>query len=542
MHRTLRLVPALVLLSAVSVSAAAETAPEPILSNVTTRTLPLVDDQLAQVASARLYVSKDAGATWTKTEELVVDPQINPRFTFTASGDGVYHLYSTVTYRDGTREGEPTAGTTAKLVLAVDTKAPAIASFSADVQQRSGAHLHVKLAWAVADENLDAQPITVEASLDGGASFAPLTKGGPTGSIVLPVALAQGTTAVHVRLAAQDRAANLAVSATQVLTVAAAPVVAEVAVVADPAPAPVATINPTPAPAVEPSPAPADAAALAAALAALPVVKPAPPIDPNRPDIVVPTPAPAVPVADVATVSNPGLEREWAEHQVRATPAAPGTDWQRGGRQPGAALAAVEPEAVPSAPTAAVTPGPKISVPAAPLPLVVEAAPALPPKPAILPAGVPPAGRLSPAQSDQVLAAAREAVSANDLTLASARYNRLRDSAHGELAVLEQVRAYRQAKQANQARSVIGALKPGERSDSIAIEEARCLLDLNRAMDAMNVLTGIPAHSPQSSEAFYVIAQTLQAQNRAPEAKKVLAHVATGSGPWADRARADLAR
>jgi len=528
-----RIAPTLVLLTAFAAVATAATQPEPRLTNVTTRSLPLVDANLADVVSARLYQSTDAGATWTKVDEIAVTPEIAPRFTFTAPGDGIYHLYSTVTYRNGNREAEPVAGAEAKLVLQVDTRAPSIASFTAEVQERTGSHLHVRLAWAVADEALAAQPVTVEASLDGGASFAPLTKGGPTGSIVLPVALTAGTSTVHIRLSASDRAGNLAVSATQALRV-------EPAAAVQPAPATAATepaAAPTPVTATtEPAPAASDAAALAAALAALPTVT----VDPNRPEIVVPErSAPAAAPAEVPIAQSQGLEREWAEHQARTAPTPAGTGWQRPTRTapaaaPGAALTPAAPDDLP--PPTPATAAHDTAAPAAPLGATAA------PKPAVMPPGVPPAGRLSPSQSDTLLKAARSAVQDGDLALASARYRRLRDSEIGESAILEEVRAWRESGDPSQARAIITGLRPAERTNKVIIEEGRCLLALGRPQDAMTILTQVRAEGPEGNEALFVIAQTLETQGRKADARKVLTFVANGSGPWADRARAELAR
>lgn len=533
-----RIAPTLVLLTAFGSVASAATQPEPRLTNVTTRSLPLVDANLADVVSARLYQSTDAGATWTKVDEIAVTPEVAPRFTFTAPGDGVFHLYSTVTYRNGNREAEPVAGAEAKLVLQVDTRAPSIASFKAEVQERTGSHLHVRLAWAVADEALDAQPVTVEASLDGGASFAPLTKGGPTGSIVLPVALTAGTSTVHIRLSANDRAGNLAVSETQALRVEPAPAAATEP---EPAPTPPTTTADPAAVTTEPAPAASDAAALAAALAALPTVT----VDPNRPEIVVPertTPADAP--DEVPIAQDQGLEREWAEHQARTAPAAAGTGWQRPTRTapaaaPGAALTPAAPEDLPPPTTAATAPAATAPATTAPVaPLGVTAAP----KPDVMPPGVPPAGRLSPSQADILLKAARSAVQDGDLSLASARYRRLRDSAIAESAILEEVRAWRESGDPSQARAIVTGLRPAERTNKVIIEEGRCLIALGRPQDAMTMLTQVRAEGPEGSEALFVIAQTLESQGRKADARKVLTFVASGNGPWADKARAELGR
>jgi hypothetical protein len=534
---------------------AAEQAPAPILSNVTTRSLPLVVQDLANVASGRLYVTADSGATWTLADEITVKPDTTPRFTFTAAKDGTYGFVSAVTYRDGNREAEPKAGTIPLLVLQIDTQAPAISSFTAEVAERSSTNVQMHVTWAIADEALSTEPVTIEASLDGGASFAPIKQAGSTGNLHLPVAVPQGTDKVHVRLSAKDLAGNLAVSATQALTVpktvsevkpvapVVTPVVAQPAVPAQtPAtgdaeglaqalaalPKPTATVEPvaTPAPVAAPAPAPTATPAPAPVATPAPAVAAAPAVDPNRPDIVVPTVVPkeTEAPAEIPVITGGGLDQEYAAHQAAAAQPAAATGWQRPARTAPAALAPADASVLPSG-----------EATAAP-----EAVRPKPPSEPVLPAGIPPAGRLSPHQADQVLSAARTAASNGNLSLASARYRRLRDSQLEEGAILEEIRLYREAGDSVKARGLIAGLSPAQHTDAVTIEDARCLLALNRPADAMGALTTVKGDGPNGPEAFFVIGQTFKVQGRTQEARKVFTYVAQGSGPWADAAKLEL--
>lgn len=496
-----------------STAVAAETSPPaPVRSNVSTRSLPLVVDDLTKVASARLYVTADDGATWTLAEELVVVQGTTPRFTFTAPKDGTYGFASAVTFLDGNRESEPQPGTKPDLLLAIDTVPPTIQSFSAEPVERATGHLQLRLAWAIADEALGTEPVTIEVSLDGGSSFAPLKQGGASGNLLTPLAIPAGAKTAHLRLSAKDAAGNLAVSATSSLpldvavtppptgdTTALAEALAALPTLADPEAAPTESI-----PAAAPS-----------------TAKVIPPeVDVNRPDVVVPDQpkTESAPAPEIETVTTGGTDAELIE--VTAIPAA-GTAWQNQDR-PAIGTGGTDPVTTPP-----------------------EEAPAAAPKPQrdpLMPPGIPPAGRLSPAQANTLLASAREAANAGHLEVASARYRRLRDSHVGEGAIIEEVRLYRETGDPMKARSIIAGLRPGERTEPLLIEDARCLAALGRSEEAVTALAAIKANGPNAPEAFYTIAQIFRANGKEAEAKKLFAHVAKGTGPWAEAARAEVAR
>jgi len=482
-----------------------------VISSQPTRSLPLVVEDFKAVASARLYVSENGGASWGLAQELVLDPSasVAPRFSFTAPRDGSYGFFPAVTFRDQQREPEPRAGQPPELQIVFDTTPPAITRFSARAESVIGAHANLRLAWAASDAGLGDDPATIEVSGDGGATFAPLQKVPAQGSLVATVAIPAGAARLHVRLNVVDRAGNLMLG--QVETVA--------------LPAPVA----------------ADAA-LAGALAALPsadapspaaaplVPAPQPPVVQTRPDIVVPTtpssaatPAPTTPKDD-EIIRGGGLDQEYRSRRGGDEKPAGGWQQRAGSRLEAGGKAADVEQIAPAAPAAPVAP-----------------ALAKPVEPPALPPGIPPAGMLSPQQNQAVLEAARAAAARNDLPTALLLYRRARGSGQGDSALIEELRLLRTHHRASEGLGVIAGLPPVLRTDAVRIEHGRLLLASNRPLEAMEVFTEIRRTAPQAQEALLLIGDSLLAQGQKDQARKVWTAVEKAGGDQAKPARDRLA-
>ncbi len=499
------------LLAAAALSAADPTpAPAPKLSNSPTRKLPLGVEDPAQVAKATLYVTSDGGATWNVAQELVPSVGETPAFTFTAPVDGVYGFIPAVTYKNGEREAAPRPGQIPQVVYQIDTTPPAVDRFSARVEAVVGSNVNVRLSWTISDALPAEQPVTIEISVDGGTTFAPLQRTTGQGNLLASVPAPAVGQHLAVRLRAQDKAGNQTLSAVTLLdpaTVTAAPEAA-------PAPAPTVTNN----------------QALAQALAALPVVEspavhatPAPALAPAepprvtvaRPDIIEPNkpiPPPLKASDDVEIVREGGLEQEY--RQARA--AEQGTHapaWQESKDGPSHLITTPsEPERAPAH----------------------AAAPSLPP-------GVPPAGTLSPSQTKMLLVQAREAALAGSDATALLYYRRLRNSSFASQAILEELQLLRQRNRTAEALVLLNSLPTTQIDDALRIEQGRLLIASARPHEALAPLTAVRNGSAQADEALFVIAQALAADGKADQAKKVYTAVAKGSGPWAKAAQQQLA-
>lgn len=499
---------ALILLAPAALLAAAEGDIPTVVSGQPTRSLPLVVEDLKAVAGARLYVTEDDGANWRLAQELTVDPAATaaPRFSFTAPRDGSYGFLSAVTYRDQQREPEPRPGQAPAVRIVFDATPPTITRFAARAESVVGANANLRLDWAASDSGLGEDPATIEVSGDGGATFAPLQKVPAQGSLVASVAVPPGAGRLQVRLNVIDRAGNRMLGPVETVEL----------------PAPVASD-----------------ADLAGALAALPsAAAPAPtpeagpglvpapqvPVVQTRPDIVMPpaptgsTPAPAP--ADSEIVRGGGLDDEFRSR--RPADGKPAGAWQERARprsEGGGKVA--DPEQV-----APVEPEP--------------AKPVEPPAPT-LPAGIPPAGMLSPQQAQTVLEAARAAVARNDVPAALLLYRRARGSGVGDSALIEELRLLRARNRAGEGLGVIAALPTGARTDAVRIEHGRLLLASNRPREAMDVFAEIRRTAPQAQEALLLIGDCLLAQGQKEQARKVWTAVERGGGDQAKPARDRLA-
>ena len=480
-----------------------------VVSSQPTRTLPLVDVDFRTVASARLYVSENGGASWSLAQELTVDPAatVAPRFSFTAPRDGSYGFLSAVTYRDQQREPEPRASQPPAVLIVFDTTTPTITRFAARAESVVSGNANLRLAWAASDAGLGEDPATIEISGDGGATFAPLLKVPAQGTIVSSVAVPAGVTRLQARLSVVDRAGNQALGPVEIVDLP-APVAADAALVGALASLPSAS---APAPAAPPL-----------------VPAPQTPAVQTRPDIVVPpasptaaAPAPAPAAADDEIVRGGGLDQEYRSRRGPEDKPGAWQDRTRPRSDGGGKVADVEqPAPVPAAPEVA--------------------KPVEPPAPT-LPAGIPPAGMLSPQQAQSVLEAARAAAARNDLPAALLLYRRARSGSLADAALVEELRLLRAHNRAGEGLGVVAGLPAELRTDAVRIEHGRLLLASNRAREAMEVFAEVRRTAPQAQEALLLIGDSLHAQGQKDQARKVWTAVEKAGGPQAKPAHDRLA-
>jgi len=476
--------------------------PTPVLSNSPTRRLPLVVHDLSLVATAHLFVTSNGGATWQKAQELVPVPSEEPRFTFTASSDGVYGFASAVTFKDGHREPEPRPGQVPQLLIQIDTTPPTIDRFSARVESLVDGQLAVRFGWAVSDALPAEQPVSLDVSSDGGATFAPLQRGPAQGNLTISIPAPTAGHKAAVRLRAADKAGNLSLSAVSILDAPAASTPAPVITDSKALAAALASL-----PTIELPPAPARAATPATSVTAAPepTAPPAPePVTPSTPLVPVAAP-PAVTtekpvVEDVETLHGTGMDQEYRQALVEQNPTAKPA-WQETKERP------------------------------------AQAAPVAP----LFPVGIPPSGSLTPSQAQNLLVSAREAHLAGDNARSLRFYRRLRDSTVASQSLPEELRLMRETNRVAEGLAIASALPAAQHYDAVLIEHGRLLIAAGRAHDALVPLARVRAGTPQSAEGLFVIAQALAADGKADQAKKVYTAVAKGSGPWAQAAQQQLA-
>ena len=584
---------------------------EPQLTNKLTLGMSLsnVTDP-ATVARTRLFLSADGGKTWTVAQEIRLDtPAKEPiRFRLTLERDGTYAIYPCTSFRDGRVEVEPKPGAMppTAVLLAVDTLAPAVNRFDATLSGRAAAKAVVRVTWSVSDAHLGDEPVTVEASTDGGAHFTAIHHGAADGGTELTVPVTPDTKELHLRLAIMDRAGNATVSPARVLTMQgiaptpAAPIAAPAPAATVPtapvaatpttsAPAPSATPTPVitapttaPTPVATNAPSPTPPATPTATTPA-PAPEPATPSDPlvelakaakNLPTLeavgaTAPKPLPTTPIPPavpsavpaVAKAPTPAPALVPASPQPVAVPAAPVTNEATVTK---AVTKAAEPVVAPPSkpekpePTPVVKPATPIAAqpPAAPLPLAAAKVPKAPKIPEAPKAPSPPptndgtrpaptalnGNYLSTATAQQILGNARDLVRLGNTDDACDLYEQLRPSALAKTALLEEVQLLNRNARPHDAQMIAASASIEQVSDALRLEHGKALVAIDRPADAQRVLSGVRGNAQESRPALLLIARSALALGQTDDARKTLEFLARGSDAQAVAARELLQR
>jgi hypothetical protein len=480
----------LVLLGLAAAGGAADTmfytnAPKDIVAQVA---------DLSAVARVRFFMSADQGKTWTLLKEITVAPdaKVPPRLEFRPQSDGSYLVATCAVYKKGNPEPDPKPGAIPAnaLPLTVDTFKPTVGTLTAALEKAEAEKAVIAVAWAASDAHFGDQPVSIDASSDGGATW-PLSFPEPAqGSAKVTVTVARGTHSVLIRASAKDLAGNVGVSDAQTVVlppppdpelelkkaVSSLPAVAEVDAAKPKTAAPsseerqiAAATEPAKQPAVDVTPATSSA-------------------DPSKPDIIAPHAA-----EDALADPADGGEIVASGFEQTEIPAKPGST---------GAKAAPVPEEEP-----------------APQPTDAKA-PFLP----------------NPA-AEVVLQRARDQAKAGDTKAALATYHRLHDSGQAVTAIAEELDLLGQLGRQRAIVDTVQSLPPEYIGDAARLSQCRALVALGEHQEALRALSRVHAGAPQAREAMWLIAKCFQALGRDAEAKRVLATLAKGDDEWAQRAK-----
>lgn len=492
---------------------------------------------LAQVKTARFWVTADRGTTWQKAHEIEVAEGTTqaPVFTFQVPADGTYGFKTAVVYRSGEAEAEPVNGQTIPgpgELVTIDRTPPAIVAFTV---LREGEA--VRAEWRVGDTHLDAAPVTLQQQ--AGEAWTDLAVDlSASGS--QPITAAAGSL---LRLRVRDQAGNVVESTPA--PVPAAPVKEAAPIVTETSVTETQQTVAVPPPTTETTPPVTGEQALAEAIRDLP---PADQVDTDE-AIVNKTAAPAEapPAVDAAATTAAK-----ADSPATAPPAEP-------------AVAPKRPVVPPDhqdivAPNAGTWTPPVVAPDRAPLELVQPAPathtdqlgpsaesatrPAERARGASAPAQVLanlPRGALLRRDAELALTAARDARHDGDHAVAMALYRRLGDSELAATAILEEIAVYRGLDRMGEATRIAELAPPEAQSDALAVAHARCLLDLGQATRVESIVTRVSPTGAQWREARFLLAQAQLAQGRRREAVAILNTLASGDDQWAEVARRLLA-
>ncbi len=456
---------------------------------------------LSVVAKARFFVSSDEGKSWSLAQEMPVatDAKVPPRFEFRPPTDGSYIIVTRAVWRNGTTEKDPQPGIIPEkaLYLTVDTFKPVIGSLAATLDKAAPDRAVVQVTWSASDANFGTDPVAIEASGDNGASWPLSFPGQSQGSAKITVPVTRDTRAVLVRVVAKDQAKNIATSEVKTVTLPAPPdpnVEVKKAVSSLPS---IAEIEPVAKPVGggDSAAKPASGATTHGDRPLQDAVEPATAsADPNKPDIIAPNADPTLSnPADGALVADGNVE---ADYQHASDP----SDAPHGfkpDRRPQAAPDE-EPEAAPVVEDTHFIPNPGAEV---------------------------------------VLEKAREQAKAGDSDAALATYHRLHNSGQARVAIAEELQLLQDKGEQQRIIDTVAALPSESINDAARLRQGRALIALKSHGPALAALSRIRAGAPEAREAMYLISRCFIAENRLPEAKKVLGMLAKGDDEWATKAR-----
>lgn len=479
------------------------------------------------VAKGLLFVTNDGGRTWVQAAEAPApaDGKGLPRFQYDFPQDGTYGLWTVAVFRDGRSEPAPTPGKPPVAVLVIDTQAPAINRFDATLSGRAATKAVVQTSWSVSDPRLDREPVAVEASSDGGATFTVVHRGAADGATELTLPVAAETTELQLRVVATDRAQNRTISPVRSLpavlpppdpaaalakAAAALPTLAEIGA----APPPVLPTTTVPPPVAKPEPPPALPTA----------VVPAKPVPADQPKA---DPAPAAKPADVVIVPPPADK-----------PSAAAADEVVAGSNQTENAFHRKLEAERSAPL----PNPRTAM-----------RPPPPPRPQAAPAPARaqpvdgnrqqlPAEHLHPEIAERTLADARWLAREGHVDDACDVYDRLRLSPLAKAALLEEVQLLNRNQRPRDALRAGANASPELVSDTLRLELAKALLATGRPAEALDMLSEVNSRSPESRDALLLIGRAYAVQGKAAEARRIFTYLADGGDGVAESARTELSR
>lgn len=544
----------IVISTVLSSAATAGDSPAELVTN--RRTAPLTLTTPADpmtVVKGLLFVTSDGGKSWIQAAEAMApaDGKGLPRFQYDFPQDGTYGLWTVAVFRDGRSEPAPAPGKAPTAVLVIDTQAPAVNRFDATLSGRAATKALVQASWSVSDPRLDREPVVVEASGDGGATFTVVHRGAADGATELTLPVTAETKELQLRVVATDRAQNRTVSPVRTLpavlpppdpavtlakAAAALPTLAEIGA----APAPVLPTTTVPPPVAKPEPPPA-----------LPTATVAP---------AVTTPAKTPPVAKAEPAKNDATAEATRVEPPKGEPPAPA-------KPPFTDVIVIDPpKAAPqSAPSDEVVvgsnqteqayyrklatargeppPNPRTTARPAPPPRAAPASTLAPVRPQSDGNRQPaPAEYMHPDVAERTLDDARWLAREGNIDDACEVYERLRLSPAAKTALLEEVRLLNRNQRPRDALRISALATPELVSDTLRLELGKAMLATGRHADALGVLSEVNGRAPESREALLLIGRAYAAQGKTTEAGRVFSHLAKGGDEVAESARAELNR
>jgi hypothetical protein len=488
--------PCLRSVSATLLTLAALAAGEPQVSSQPTVAIGLTNaGEPGQIASAKLFVTRDGGTTWALAQEVpvAVGATALPTFNWSAPADGTYGFKTAAVKRSGGSEADPGPGVQPDSVLIIDRAAPTLDLLTASLGQVADGKANLAVSWKIADPNLGPQPVSIEVSTDQGKSFAATQTGAADGTTALNVPVANDAREVQVRLIARDLAGNVLTSPAKAVALPEKPVDPEAALAAAvsrlPKPDELGTARATP--------------MLTAGTSPLAETEPA-------------AVAPVAPVASTApTPQAPAATADPASPEVvsgRDVEAAYAAEAQRGTAQPPARGRQLAPTPTPDAPAPATDRG--TSAP--------DSAPFL-----------------LGADAERTMAEAMKAEADGDVEGALAGYLRLHRSEVAKEAVAAELALLKRLGDHATAAGIVAALPPELRTDLAKLAGAKANLALGRPEAAAQLAARVRAKAPEAREALLVLGLAVKAQGRADEAKRIFQQLASGNDEVAARARAE---
>jgi hypothetical protein len=478
----------------IAMGATAAAADQVYYTNTPRDIVPQVPD-LSSVAKVRFFASNDGAKTWKLLKELPVPEgaKTPPRLEFRPEADGAYVVATSAVYKKGTAEADPKPGQepTFALHIVVDTIKPALGAVDATLDKAAPDSAMVAVTWSASDANFGTDPVAIEASSDGGATWPISFPAAAQGATKIKVPLNRTSRTVQVRVTARDLAGNVSTSEARHIE-----------------------LPPPPDPEVE----------LSKAVNSLPTVVEQPKKE-------------AQPSATAAQQPGNGEPPKLdlpAEDHPDTTPADAGRP-EIVALAPGEATAspadggfiAAAPESTARhegiTPEARTEPGPQ---PAQPVDESIQPDPDAPflPNP----------------DAEQLLQQAHEQEREGDRAGALATYRRLHRSGQAMAAINDELRLLQEMGANRRIVDTVEALPPEYVGDRARLSQGRALVSLANYAEARRTLSRVHAGAPEAREAMWLIAKCLDSEGRAPDARKVLATLAKGDDEWATRAQQEL--
>ncbi len=168
-----------------------------------------------EVTDVELWVTRDSGRSWSALQgvQMEITPEGQGCLTFDLPEDGEYGLKIVAIDEDGIAEGRPAEGEAPTLVAVLDTTPPEIRIDAPEPGSWAQAGGRLAVKWSCTDAQIALDPVEIESSSDGGATWVRVVAGLPQDGERFVELPATETPDFRVRLRAKDRAGNVGLAA-----------------------------------------------------------------------------------------------------------------------------------------------------------------------------------------------------------------------------------------------------------------------------------------------------------------------------------------